>query len=104
LDHRRGGGRPAASATLRTLCGGRRMSDSRLRQALLVALLVVALDQATKAIVERWMTLYESIPILPGFSLTYVRNTGAAFGMLAGAPPPPPRPPLLLGAPGCPSR
>jgi signal peptidase II len=62
------------------------MSDSRLRQALLVALLVVALDQATKAIVERWMTLYESIPILPGFSLTYVRNTGAAFGMLAGAP------------------
>ena len=62
------------------------MSDSRLRQALLVALLVVALDQATKAIVERSMTLYESIPILPGFSLTYVRNTGAAFGMLAGAP------------------
>ena len=63
------------------------MSDSRLRQALLVALLVVALDQVTKAIVERSMTLYESIPILPGFSLTYVRNTGAAFGMLAGAPP-----------------
>jgi len=62
------------------------MSDSRLRQALLVALLVVALDQTTKAIVERSMTLYESIPILPGFSLTYVRNTGAAFGMLAGAP------------------
>jgi len=62
------------------------MSDPRLRQALLVALLVVALDQVTKAIVERSMTLYESIPILPGFSLTYVRNTGAAFGMLAGAP------------------
>jgi signal peptidase II len=62
------------------------MSDSRLRQALLVALLVVPLDQTTKAIVERSMTLYESIPILPGFSLTYVRNTGAAFGMLAGAP------------------
>jgi signal peptidase II len=62
------------------------MRDSRLRQALLVALLVVALDQSTKAIVERSMTLYESIPILPGFSLTYVRNTGAAFGMLAGAP------------------
>jgi signal peptidase II len=62
------------------------MSDPRLRQALLVALLVVALDQVTKTIVERSMTLYESIPILPGFSLTYVRNTGAAFGMLAGAP------------------
>jgi len=62
------------------------MSDSRLRQALLVALVVVALDQVTKAVVERSMTLYESIPVLPGFSLTYVRNTGAAFGMLAGAP------------------
>src|SRR5262245_26057582 len=63
------------------------MTDPRLRQALLVALVVVALDQLTKAIVERSMVLYESIPIVPGFSLTYVRNTGAAFGMLAGAPP-----------------
>jgi signal peptidase II len=63
------------------------MTDTRLRQALLVALVVVALDQVTKAIVERSMVLYESIPIVPGFSLTYVRNTGAAFGMLAGAPP-----------------
>jgi len=62
------------------------MRDPRLRQALLVALVVVALDQITKAIVEHSMTLYESIPILPGFSLTYIRNTGAAFGMLAGAP------------------
>jgi len=63
------------------------MTDPRLRQALLVALVVVTLDQLTKAIVERSMALYESIPIVPGFSLTYVRNTGAAFGMLAGAPP-----------------
>ena len=63
------------------------MIDPRLRQALLVALVVVTLDQLTKAIVERSMGLYESIPIVPGFSLTYVRNTGAAFGMLAGAPP-----------------
>jgi signal peptidase II len=62
------------------------MTDARLRQAVLVALLVVAVDQVTKAIVERTMTLHESIPILPGFSLTYVRNTGAAFGMLSGAP------------------
>jgi signal peptidase II len=62
------------------------MRDPRLRQALLVALVVVALDQITKSIVEHSMTLYESIPILPGFSLTYIRNTGAAFGMLAGAP------------------
>ena len=62
------------------------MSDPRLRQALLVAMLVVVVDQLTKAIVERTMTLYETIPLLPIFSLTYVRNTGAAFGMLSGAP------------------
>jgi signal peptidase II len=62
------------------------MSDPRLRQALLAAILVVVVDQVTKAIVERSMTLYETIPLLPIFSLTYVRNTGAAFGMLSGAP------------------
>jgi signal peptidase II len=62
------------------------MSDPRLRQAVLVAILVVVVDQLTKAIVERTMTLYETIPLLPVFSLTYVRNTGAAFGMLSGAP------------------
>jgi signal peptidase II len=62
------------------------MRDPRLRQALLVAILVGVVDQATKAIVERTMTLYETIPLLPIFSLTYVRNTGAAFGMLSGAP------------------
>lgn len=62
------------------------MTDVRLRQAVFVALLVVAVDQLTKAIVERTMALHETIPLIPGFSLTYVRNTGAAFGMLSGAP------------------
>jgi signal peptidase II len=63
------------------------MNDPRLRVAVLIALLVIVLDQLTKSIVERSMTLYETIPIVPGFfSLTYVRNTGAAFGLLSGAP------------------
>jgi signal peptidase II len=62
------------------------MNDTRLRQALFVALVVVALDQVTKAIVLRTMTLHETIPVLPGFSLTYVRNPGAAFSLLSGAP------------------
>lgn len=47
---------------------------------------IVALDQLTKIIVDRSMTLYQSIPIVDGFfSLTYVRNTGAAFGIFAGS-------------------
>lgn len=72
------------------------MSDRRVRLALVAALLVVALDQATKAIVEHTMRLYQSIPLLPFFSLTYVRNTGAAFGIL-GQLSPALRLPLFLG-------
>ena len=53
--------------------------------ALAVAGGVVALDQLTKAIVASRMTLHDSIPVVDGyFALTYVRNTGAAFGIFAG--------------------
>ncbi len=62
------------------------MIDRRLRLAAVVAVCVVVVDQATKALVERTMTLYESIPLLPFLSLTYVRNTGAAFGLLRDLP------------------
>ena len=52
---------------------------------LLVALLVVLLDQATKEWVRGAFSLHESIPVLPGFfNLTYIRNTGAAWGMFSG--------------------
>jgi signal peptidase II len=47
---------------------------------------IVLLDQVTKLIVDRTMPLYHSIPVIDGFfSLTYIRNTGAAFGILAGS-------------------
>jgi signal peptidase II len=62
------------------------MTTDRLRRAFLVALVILGLDQGTKEIVRRSMQLYESIPVLPGFSLTYVRNPGAAFSMLSSAP------------------
>lgn len=49
-------------------------------------ILIVALDQLTKIIVDRTIALHHSIPIIDGlFSLTYVRNTGAAFGIFAGS-------------------
>ena len=54
--------------------------------ALAVGVLVLAADQLTKAIVERTMRLHETIALLPVFALSYVRNTGAAFGVLAGIP------------------
>ncbi|MGH7894574.1 MAG: signal peptidase II [Candidatus Binatia bacterium] len=46
---------------------------------------VVALDQSTKAVVVSRMELHQSIPVVESFfALTYVRNTGAAFGLFAG--------------------
>ncbi len=56
------------------------------RLALVITLGVVILDQLTKALIDRAMALYQSIEIIPPFvNLTYVRNTGAAFGFLAGS-------------------
>ena len=56
---------------------------------LLLALLaasIIAIDQATKLSIVQSMRLNESIPIIPNlFSLTYIRNPGAAFGLLAGS-------------------
>jgi len=51
----------------------------------LIAFLVVIADQLTKFWVLANFRLYESKPVIPGlFDLTFVTNTGAAFGMLAG--------------------
>ncbi len=47
---------------------------------------IVFFDQLTKIIVDRTMALYQSIAIVDGlFNFTYVRNTGAAFGIFAGS-------------------
>ena len=52
---------------------------------LVPALVVIVLDQLTKAMVLARMDLHQSIPLVDGFfALTYVRNTGAAFGIFAG--------------------
>ena len=49
-----------------------------------VAILVVVLDQISKAMVLRWMPLFDSIVVIPGFfNLTHVHNPGGAFGFLA---------------------
>ena len=63
------------------------MSGSRAeawRRALMTAALVIAIDQASKALVLANFRLGESDPVFPGVDLTYVRNTGVAFGALAG--------------------
>ncbi len=50
-----------------------------------LSLLVLILDQASKWLVVQSMQLYQSIPLMPGFNLTYVHNTGAAFSLLSEA-------------------
>jgi signal peptidase II len=46
-------------------------------------IVVVILDQITKAIIRRTVPLHSSVTVLPGLiDLTHVRNTGAAFGFL----------------------
>ena len=47
---------------------------------------IILLDQLTKQQIMQTMRLHESIPVIPNlFSLTYIRNPGAAFGLLAGS-------------------
>ncbi len=46
---------------------------------------LVFLDQATKLYVASHMTLYQSIEVIKNFfQITYIRNPGAAFGILSG--------------------
>lgn len=50
-----------------------------------ISAVTLVLDQASKLAVDGSMQLFESIPLLPYFNLTYVHNTGAAFSFLAQA-------------------
>jgi len=48
--------------------------------------LILLVDQLTKLYIDRTMKLYQSIPVVDGlFSITYLRNRGAAFSFLADA-------------------
>ncbi|MGC3973156.1 MAG: signal peptidase II [Nitrospira sp.] len=63
------------------------MSPS-IRYLLLAALslAIVVLDQVTKVYVMETMRLHESIPVITNlFSITYIRNPGAAFGFLSSS-------------------
>ncbi len=49
----------------------------------IVLFLVVALDQATKYLADRFISPFDSIEILPFLNFVHVRNKGAAFGILS---------------------
>lgn len=50
-----------------------------------LSLITLILDQWSKIVIDKSMSLYESIVISPFFNLTYVRNSGAAFSFLSDA-------------------
>ena len=50
----------------------------------LIAILILFLDQITKIIVQQRFFAGESADITSFFSLTFVKNTGIAWGFLAG--------------------
>ena len=50
----------------------------------LVAAGVVALDQATKALVRSRIADGDRVHVVPGVELVHTRNTGVAFGALSG--------------------
>ena len=52
---------------------------------LVLIVLILAADQATKLWVLAALQPYEVIPVLPSLNLTLVFNEGAAFSFLAGA-------------------
>lgn len=55
------------------------------RYELWVPVVIVVLDQITKAIVRQTLPLHESVTVIPGVvDFTHIRNTGAAFGFLNG--------------------
>ena len=50
----------------------------------LLVILTLALDRWTKAWILNRFDLNESVPVIDGlFNITYVRNTGVAFGILS---------------------
>lgn len=51
----------------------------------LLAAGVVVADQITKLAALTWLHAYVPVPVLPGFNLTLLFNTGAAFSFLADA-------------------
>jgi signal peptidase II len=58
--------------------------SSKLRILSITAAIIVALDQATKLYIDHSFRLYESVTVIENlFNITYVRNQGAAFGILS---------------------
>ncbi len=58
----------------------------RYRMLVIISIVVLALDQATKFYIDSRFKLFESLTVVENFfNITYVRNKGAAFGIFANS-------------------
>lgn len=49
----------------------------------LLAGIIIALDQITKTVISRTIPLYDSVPVINGFfNIVHIHNRGLAFGLL----------------------
>ena len=58
----------------------------KLRISVIIAAVVVVLDQISKWLVVKYVPLYDTIRLLPFLDVTHVRNPGAAFGIFRDLP------------------
>jgi signal peptidase II len=60
-------------------------ATTRRRIEIVLPIVILVLDQITKAVVRAKLPLYASTTIIPGFmDFTHVPNSGTAFGLLQG--------------------
>lgn len=58
----------------------------KLRIPIIVATIVIILDQLSKWLVVKSIPLYDKVPFLPFLDITHIRNPGAAFGIFSDLP------------------
>lgn len=61
------------------------MDREKIIRLIMVAGIVLVLDQLTKLLILKYLYLHQEIPVIEGlFNIVSVRNPGGAFGFLAG--------------------
>jgi signal peptidase II len=64
---------------------GLRFKEKKYFRMLVVAGIVVVIDQLSKVIIFEMLPLYGTVSVIPGFfNITHIHNPGGAFGFLAG--------------------
>ena len=61
-------------------------ADKKRLLEFILPIVIVAFDQATKAMVRASVPVHQSVTVIPGWlDITHALNSGAAFGILDGA-------------------